>query len=110
MQSNHEKRVALIARAEEVSKRNPYTKEDSSLFASLMRLSDAMLVEGESTSNDEQRKEAQVEKDFELYLRTGELSYISTEHRAFINENKLNVRTYQPETSQTAAVLIPNQS
>src|SRR6267142_5756262 len=108
MQSNKEKRAALIARAEEVSKRNPYTKEDSSLFSSLMKLSDAMLVEGEP-SNDEQRKEAEVEKDFELYLRTGELSYISAERRAFINENKLNVRTYQPETSQTAAVLIPNQ-
>jgi HK97 family phage major capsid protein len=56
MQSNKEKRAALIARAEEVSKRSPFTKEDSSLFASLMRLSDAMLVEGESTSTDEQRK------------------------------------------------------
>ena len=109
MQSNKEKRAALIARAEEVSKRNPYTKEDSSLFASLMKLSDAMLIEGETTSNDEQRKAAEVEKDFELYLRTGELSHISAERRAFINENKINVRTYQPETSQTAAVLIPQQ-
>ncbi len=57
----------------------------------------------------EEERAAEVEKAFELYLRTGEISHISAERRAFINENKLNVRTYQPETSQTAAVLIPNQ-
>jgi HK97 family phage major capsid protein len=56
MQSNKEKRAALIARADEVSKRTPYTKEDSSLFSSLMKLSDAMLVESESSNTDEQRK------------------------------------------------------
>ncbi|HWY42635.1 MAG TPA: phage major capsid protein [Candidatus Sulfotelmatobacter sp.] len=57
----------------------------------------------------EEERAAEAEKGFELYLRTGELSHISAERRAFINENKLNARTYQPETSQTAAVLIPNQ-
>src|SRR5258708_6187921 len=57
----------------------------------------------------EEERAAEAEKDFESYLRTGEISHISTEPRAFINENKLNVRTYQPETSQTAAVLIPTQ-
>jgi HK97 family phage major capsid protein len=55
MQSNQGKRAAIIARAEQVSSRTPYTKEDSSLFASLMKLSDAMLVEGEQTTTDEQR-------------------------------------------------------
>src|SRR5258708_476965 len=55
MQSNHEKRAALIARAEEVSKRKPFTQEDTALFNSLMRLSDAMLVEGEPSNTDEQR-------------------------------------------------------
>jgi HK97 family phage major capsid protein len=53
--SNQEKRAALIARAEDVSKRTPYTKEDSSLFASLLKLSDAMLIEGEPSNSDEQR-------------------------------------------------------
>jgi HK97 family phage major capsid protein len=55
MQSNHEKRAALIARAEEVSKRKPFTQEDTALFNSLMRLSDAMLVEGEPSNTEEQR-------------------------------------------------------
>ena len=55
MQSNKEKRASLIARAEEVSKRSPFTKEDSSLFSSLMKLSDVLLVADEPTNTDEKR-------------------------------------------------------
>jgi HK97 family phage major capsid protein len=68
MQSNKEKRQSLISRAEEVSKRNPYTKEDSSLFASLMRLSDAMLIEGETTSTEQRSKQLE---EFRTYMATG---------------------------------------
>src|SRR5260370_17281581 len=56
MQSNHQKRAALIARAEAVSLRTPYSQADSSLFTSLMRLSDAMLDESEPSTSDETRK------------------------------------------------------
>jgi HK97 family phage major capsid protein len=56
MQSNKERRASLIDRAEKVSLRKPYTQEDSSLFNSLMRLSDAMLVEGEPSNTEETRK------------------------------------------------------
>ncbi len=55
MQSNHEKRASLLTRAEEVSRRKPFAQEDTALFNSLMRLSDAMLVSAEPTSTDENR-------------------------------------------------------
>ena len=56
MQSNKQRRESLINRAEQVAARKPYTQEDSSLFNSLMRLSDAMLIEGEPSTTEEQRK------------------------------------------------------
>src|SRR5579859_110967 len=56
MQSNKERRASLLDRAEKISLRKPFTHEDTALFGSLMRLSDAMLVEGEASNTDEQRK------------------------------------------------------
>jgi HK97 family phage major capsid protein len=50
-----EKRAGIISRAESILERKPLTHEDTALFNSLMKLSDAMLVESES-SVDEQRK------------------------------------------------------
>jgi HK97 family phage major capsid protein len=86
MQSNQEKRAALIARADQVSLRTPYTKEDSSLFASLLKLSDAMLVTEEPTSTDEQRKASLRFRDV---LRNGEF------------------RTYTPLSTSADGQLIP---
>jgi HK97 family phage major capsid protein len=54
--SKKEQRAALIARAESLLQKKPYTNEDTALFNSLMKLSDAMLIEGESSNTDEQRK------------------------------------------------------
>src|SRR5258708_7086973 len=56
MQSNKERRASLLDRAEKVSLRKPFTQEDTALFNSLMRLSDAMLIEGQPSTADEQRK------------------------------------------------------
>jgi HK97 family phage major capsid protein len=56
MQSNKERRASLIDRAEQISLRKPFTHEDTALFTSLMRLSDAMLVESEPSNTEEQRK------------------------------------------------------
>src|SRR5437016_5435030 len=84
MQSTKEKRVALIARAEEVSKRNPYTKEDSSLFASLMRLSDAMLVESEPTAAEEQRKASMRFRELLLGNQTRSYTPLSTSANGLI--------------------------
>jgi HK97 family phage major capsid protein len=51
-----EQRAALITRAEALLQKKPYTQEDNALFNSLVKLSDAMLVESESSSTDEQHK------------------------------------------------------
>jgi HK97 family phage major capsid protein len=56
MQSNKERRASLIDRAEQISLRKPFTHEDTALFGSLMRLSDAMLVESEPSNSEEKRK------------------------------------------------------
>jgi len=98
----------LLSRAAELMSKKDFNRQDRALVESYIQLANA-LKEAPEVSNDEQRKAAEVENAFESYLRTGDISHISAERRAFINENKLNVRTYQPETSQTAAVLIPNQ-
>src|SRR5260370_19176316 len=55
MSKTHQ-RSALIARAESLLQKKPYTQEDNALFNSLIRLSDAMILDGESSSTDEQRK------------------------------------------------------
>jgi HK97 family phage major capsid protein len=70
MQSNHEKRRSLLTRAEEVSKRKPFTQEDTALFNSLVRLSDALLVSPEPTNTDEKRAASLRFRDV---LRSGEL-------------------------------------
>jgi HK97 family phage major capsid protein len=54
--SKKEQRAALIARAESLLQKKPYSQEDNALFNSLIRLSDALILDGESSSTDEQRK------------------------------------------------------
>lgn len=66
------------------------------------RLASAMAEVG--LPNEEQRG-LKIEKDFELYLRTGDNSIIPVELRGLVTEN----RTYVPETTQTAAAYIPQQ-
>jgi HK97 family phage major capsid protein len=68
MQSNKEKRAAVLDRAAEVSKRKPYTKEDSSLFASLMSLANALEVSPEVSTTEARAKQLE---EFRTYLRTG---------------------------------------
>jgi HK97 family phage major capsid protein len=85
MRSNKERRASLIDRAEQISLRKPFTHEDTALFGSLMRLSDAMLVESEPSNTEEQRKES---------LRFRELLLGET-------------RTYTPLSTSADGQLIP---
>src|SRR5260370_13533705 len=102
-----------ISEADALSKQTPTPASRQRLAFLLSGISKMKIefpaTESRANGNDEQRKAEQFEKDFESYLRTGQLSFIPAEQRAFINENKISVRTYQPETSQTAAVYIPQQ-
>src|SRR6267378_1977052 len=50
------KRAQIISRAEQILQRKPLTHEDTALFNGLMKLSDVMLVEGEPSNTEEQRK------------------------------------------------------
>jgi len=56
MSSNKQRRAEVISRAEQILQRKPFTQEDTALANGLLRLSDAMLIDGESSSADEQRK------------------------------------------------------
>jgi HK97 family phage major capsid protein len=65
MSSNKERRAEIISRAEQILKRKPLTHEDTALFNSLMRLSDAMLIDGEATSAPDEKRS---HKEFRDYL------------------------------------------
>jgi HK97 family phage major capsid protein len=69
MSSNKEKRAQTIARAEQILQRKPLTHEDTALFNSLMRLSDAMLIDGEQTTDEKRAASLR----FRDVLRSGEL-------------------------------------
>jgi HK97 family phage major capsid protein len=67
--NNAEKRAQLIARANELLSKKPYTKEDSSLFDSYMKLADALNDAPVTTPED---RNAEASKSFRSYLGTGE--------------------------------------
>src|SRR6266849_6552206 len=50
MSKKKEQRESLIRRAEHILRNKPFTQEDTALFNSLMRLSDALLVDGEPST------------------------------------------------------------
>ena len=66
--SKKEQRAALIARAESLLQQKPYTHEHKSLFDSLMRLSQELAIEGETSSTDEERRAV---KEVREYLKYG---------------------------------------
>jgi HK97 family phage major capsid protein len=78
MQSNKERRASLIDRAEQISLRKPFTHEDTALFGSLMRLSDAMLVESEPSNIEEKRKASLRFRDLLLGPQTRTYTPLST--------------------------------
>lgn len=85
--STVEARAQLIARATELLSKKPYTKEDSSLFDSYMKLADAM--NDGPTPKQEDRAKSQSEE-----LR----KYILSE-----------TRTYSPLTTSTTGQFIPTE-
>ncbi len=78
------KRAQIISRAEQILQRKPLTHEDTALFNGLMKLSDVMMVDGEPSNTEEQRKASLRFRELLLGNQTRSYTPLSTSANGLI--------------------------